>query len=277
MKKLLKFIIIIVAIIFVILVTFYILNNRTRYKLTGVIVKVEENGLIVKDNKKGGYTDTWRVSFSKEGDIGFKQGQEVKVYYKDKIIDETGLHDIEKIEIIKEDSGVELSDKLLSHYYSSIDNISFSVEEFSKNGLLLLIVDTNDIPFEYTNEYKITKKTKNENYTGTGVYTTETNNSTSSFTGKGLEYEYIELDKISDIKQEDTVEELNYNIRKNDSSETIAAIGKRIDWSNYYGQLDEGEYYFTLKGDSTRFNNISISFKINGDGILSYEDPKADW
>lgn len=277
MRKLLKFLIIIVAIIFIILLAFYILNNRKTFTLTGTVVKVNEKDMIVLSKTLLESDRSWKVSFSDEGDIGFKQGQEVKVYYTDTILDEDGLQNVKKIEIIKDDSGVELSDELLSHYNNSMDKISFNVEEFTKNGMLLLITDTNDIPFVYTNEYKITKKTKNENYTGTGIYTPATNNSTSSFTGTGIEYDYIELDKISDIKIEDTIEELHYNIRKNDGSETIPAIGKKIDWSQFYGKLDEGEYYFTLKVDSTRFNNISISFKISEEGILSYEDPEIDW
>ena len=241
-----------------------------------VVVKVNDNSLIVHEPGKS----EWRVSFSEEGDIGFKQGQEVKIYYTDEMINSiypAPLYDVEKIEIIKEESDIPLSDDLLSHWYSSVDNVSVIVNEFTRAGITFMITDTNDIPFKYTNEYRIDKKVKNPNYTGKGTYTEATETSTSSFTGKGFEYLWEELNRSSEVSRDDTVEVLSYNLPNKTEDKPLTITGRRIDWSKFYGELDEGEYSFELKVDSSKLSCIYIFFKVNENGEITYEKPKIEY
>lgn len=271
MKKKL-FVIFLIVILILVALIFLRINNSVR-KMSGAIIKVEEKDLIVLSEDEG----VFKISFSKDGNIGFKQGQEVKVYYTDKIIDSiwpAPIRNVKKIEIIKEKSDIELSKETLSFWYSSIDKVFMEVNEFTKSGIILKITDTNEIPFEYSNEYIIQKKVKNENYTGTGYVIGEsTATSTAGFTGTGSEYNWIELNRKSETSMEDTIEILSSSQESGSSYIT----GRKIDWSKFYGELEEGEYIFKLLTNSTRFNCISISFSVNENGEVSYEEPEIQF
>lgn len=166
-----KLIIIILAVVLIISLLYLKMNGPVT-KMTGVVIKVEDKEIIVFDITKGlnrlSYSDTYHVDFSKEGNIGFKQGQEVEIYYSDKIIDETGLHDIEKIKITKEKSNVEIPKKVLRHYYSSFNNVDVRIAELTSSGMCVIITDTNELKYDYSHDYRISKNVKNENYTGVG-------------------------------------------------------------------------------------------------------------
>lgn len=272
MKK--KLIVILGVIILIIVALIFLRINNSVSRISGVIIKVEEKDLIVLGKED---EDVWRISFSKDGNIGFKKGQEVKIYYTDKIIDSiwpAPIRNVKKIKITKEESDIKLSNDLLNFWYSSIDNVSFEVNEFTRSGIILKITDTNEIPFEYSNEYIIQKKVKNENYTGTGYVIGEsTATSTSGFTGTGSEYNWIELNRKSEVSMEDTIEILSYSQEIGDYYIT----GRKVNWSKFYGELDEGEYIFKLLSNSTKFNCISISFSVNENGEVSYKEPEIQF
>ena len=80
--------------------------------------------------------------------------------------------------------------------YASNGNITISINDFTKSSISFNIEDTNELSYTYTNNYKIYKKVKNENYTGIGDKIGEdTENSTAGFTGTGTEYIWEEVEK----------------------------------------------------------------------------------
>ena len=169
-----------------------------------LVVKVNEKSLDVMgiENENNIESDLISVSFGQEGDIGFKQGQEILIYF-DGIIAESfpaQINNVGKIEIVKEKSDNEIPEDVLRLYYNSEDNVTVSIDDFTKENLLLTIEDKNENAYNYENiEYDIYKKVKNPNYTGVGQKLGEdTENSTSGYTGTGVEYEWIKLEKNSD-------------------------------------------------------------------------------
>ena len=96
-------------------------------------------------------------------------------------------------------------------------------------GISLTITDTNEIPYNYAHSYRINKKVKNKNYTGIGEKIGEdTENSTSSYTGTGLEYIWEEVNKISNIQSEETEETLIYNLPNMTEDEHYTVERKKI-------------------------------------------------
>jgi len=43
------------------------------------------------------------------------------------------------------------------------------VNELKSSGITFSIVDKNDLPYNYSNNYKITKEVKNKDYTGVRI------------------------------------------------------------------------------------------------------------
>ena len=72
---------------------------------TAVIVKVNEDSLDVMGIEDS--NDLLTVSFAEEGNIGFKQGQEILIYFNGKIEDRK-IENTGNIEIIKEKSDIEI-------------------------------------------------------------------------------------------------------------------------------------------------------------------------
>ena len=124
-----------------------------------VVVKVNSTYLLAMDENNT--NELYSISFTNEGNIGFKKGQEILVYF-DGIVNATypgGINKVGKIEIIKEESNIEIPENILTYCY------------------------TNEIPYKYNNSYSLYKKVKNENYTGVGEKIgKDTENSTAGFT-----------------------------------------------------------------------------------------------
>jgi hypothetical protein len=139
-------------------------DNPESSSIRAVIVQVNENNLMVMPIGKD--ISLALASFAEEGNIGFKQGQEVLIDY-DGFIDCTypaGISHVSKIEIVKEKSSVTIPDKLLK----SMSLVNVSVEEMTKTRLTITIMDKNEKPYQYPDHYKIRKKVKNKDYTGKG-------------------------------------------------------------------------------------------------------------
>lgn len=135
---------------------------------TGVVVKVDERGLLVMETKN--ITDLFSVGFTNEGNIGFKQGQEILIYF-DGMVMETypaQLGKVEKIEIIKEKSDTQIPESILRYCYSSKNKVSVKVSELTSKGISFTITDTNNLKYNYSTSYTINRKVKNKNYTGVG-------------------------------------------------------------------------------------------------------------
>ena len=175
---------------------------------------------------------------------------------------------VEKIEIVNEESNVVIPDDVLRYCYSSKNNVQVSIEDFTKTGLSITIKDTNEYKYDYSkNEYKINKKNKEaENITvDTNQIIPATENSTSSYNPGETTSLWEEAPKISD---EDTI------VTSNQIDDNT--VEKICDWTNTYEDLGEGEYEFVLSVGDLGFSNIKISFNINSNGQLSYDRPTLE-
>ena len=206
-------------------------STNMSYTKKAIIIKVNKNSLDVMDNEIG--TDLYSVSFSDEGNIGFKQGQEILIYF-DGLIAETfpsKITNVGKIEILKEKTNVEIPDDVLRFYYNSYNNVSVLISDFTPTGISLTITDTNELNYEYSNKYLINKKNKEtENVTvDTNKIIPPTENSTSAYIPNNIQVLWEEAPKISNILSEDTG---IFSSEKN-------ILKKVYDWSNLYGVLEE--------------------------------------
>lgn len=157
-------------------------NENMKAKMNAVVVKVNENSMVVIEAKKP--NELLIVGFSDEGDIGYKQGQEILIYYDGMVLTSYPgqIYNIGKIEIKKEKSDIEIPDKAFRYCYSSRDNVRVEISELTRNSIILNITDTNEFKFVYADNYKISKEVKNPNYTGVGYKIGEdTSNSTAPY------------------------------------------------------------------------------------------------
>ena len=158
-------------------------ENNISAQIKAVVVKANENSLLVMGI--GETSSLYSVGFTSEGNIRFKQGQEILIHFNGTIMQTypAQLGDVRKIEIIKEKSDVEIPQNILRYCYSSRNNVTVTVNELTNKGISYTIKDTNELPYNYPNTYQIYKKVKNENYTGVGqVIGENTKNSTAGFT-----------------------------------------------------------------------------------------------
>lgn len=135
------------------------LTNGSYAVLNAVVVKANEKYLQVMElNENKSLVD---VSFSsKDGNSAFKQGQEIDIYY-DGVMVRTYpgyISHVDKIEILKQKSEVEIPEGILRFCYSSRNNVAVSIEEFTSKGISFRITDTNELPYDYSLEYTIYKR-----------------------------------------------------------------------------------------------------------------------
>lgn len=158
-------------------------NDNMKAQMKVVVVKVSKNHLLVMETEDT--ASLYSIGITDEENIEFKQGQELLIYF-DGMVMETypaQLGNIGKIEIIKEKSDIEIPENILKYCYSSKENVTVSVNGLTKSSISFIIKDTNELPYEYSNNYIIYKKVKNENYTGIGYQIGEnTGNTTAGYT-----------------------------------------------------------------------------------------------
>ena len=148
-----------------------------------VVVKVNERYLDIMGFD--GENDLYSVGYADEGNIGFKKGQEILIYFSGMVADSFPgqIGKPGKIEIVKETSDTKIPDNVLRFYYSYRDKVSVSVSELSNSGITLIITDENELPYNYAHSYRLFKKVKNKDYTGIGYKIGEdTENSVSGYT-----------------------------------------------------------------------------------------------
>ena len=160
----------------------------------------------------------------------FKQGQEILIYFDGMILTTYPgqLSNVGKIEIVKEKSDVKIPEEVFRTFYSSSNNVKVSVSKLTSTGISLVIADTNQYPYNYSNTYTIYKKNKQaENLTLQPIKTeSATSNSVPPYMGTG-QVLWEEAKKISNEYVPYTVKEWNNGNE----------IGKICDWTNIYGEL----------------------------------------
>ena len=104
----------------------------------------------------------------KKETLGFKEGQEVLIYFDGTILESfpAQLSNVKNVEIIKEKSDIDIPEKILRFYNNSKNNVNITVNELTNDSITLSIVDKNDLSYNYSDNYKITREIKNEEYTG---------------------------------------------------------------------------------------------------------------
>lgn len=180
-----------------------------------VILAVDkENGTLTTmnvDKKDEANTISYSVPFSDEGDIGFKPGQEIKIYHIGFVPRNSSNfgNTVKKIEILKQNSSGKVSEASLRAFNYSIDNVYVEISSLTKNGITYRIVDNNWLPYDYSNglAYKLLKKTK-----------CDENN------------EYYKENKIADVKYSDTI------IKSKDIDNVFE---RSYDWTKLYGSLEK--------------------------------------
>lgn len=205
------------------------IENRNKVAIKeAVVVKVNEDSIGVMG--KESENDLYTVNYSSEGNIGFKQGQEVLIYFNG-IIDNTSkkIENVGKIAIIKENSDIQITERALRTFSSSFDNVEIKVNELKNTGISFTIKDTNELPYSYADTYEIFKK---------NVKTTpeEERENYSSTSAANISWE--EVQKVSDVASETT------GIFESVNEDTIK---KEYDWSNLYGQLGERRISISIK------------------------------
>lgn len=185
--------------------------NGSESVIDAVVVKADERTLAVMDiqDKSLAY-----VSYAKEGNIGFKQGQEVAIYF-DGMIQESYpavISGVNKIEITKEKSDVQISENALRWFCNSKDKLSVKIEELTKNGISFIITDSNEVPcqYDYTSNFRMRKKVDGEN---------------------ADKFENIQKISNKSIKLENYIED------SEDAKQTI--IKNSCNWIEVYGELKE--------------------------------------
>lgn len=241
------------------------IDNESTFK--AIVVKVYENSLGVMDiqNTK----ELYSVSFANDGNIGFKQGQEVLIYFDGMIAQSypAQIHNVNKIEIIKEKSDIAIPDDVLQYYYNSTKNVTISLTELTKTRVSLTINDKNENPYNYDNIYCINKKNKKAGNNNIDLNQTSKAliNATPSYVGESLEAIWEEAPRISNISSEKTLV-----FEDNPNKNTFV---KTFDWSSIYGELESGEYEFVLSAKNFMISNIRFNFEIKENGEIFYYKP----
>lgn len=211
---------------------------------TAVVVKVNEKSLSAMGID--GVNSLFSVGFTEEGNIGFKQGQEILIYFDGSVAESypAQINNPGKIEIIKEKSDTTIPDDVLRFYYSSRDNVNVNVSELTNKGISLTITDTNDLPYDYSNDkYVLYERVKNEDYTGVGYKIGEdTEHSTSGYTGTGSEYIWQEVEKVSDSAYTDILSKDTGDVTTS-TSENGQIVNVQYNWTKLYGELNERTIY----------------------------------
>ena len=183
---------IIIAVIIIILILLVLISILLKLKKDGplynskttievIVVKTDENSLLAM----GLDSSLYSIGTKDYSNLELKKGQKLLIYFDGIVLESYPAHlsNITKIEIIEEESNVEIPENILRYCYSSIDNVNVTINELKTSGITLTITDTNEIPYKYAHSYKINKEVKNENYTGIGqIIGEDTENSTSGFT-----------------------------------------------------------------------------------------------
>jgi len=146
-------------------------ENNYKAELKAVVVKVNEKSMLVMETEKA--NELISVGFTDEGNIGFKQSQEIVIYFDGMIMESypAQIGNVQKIEIVREKSNIEISDNILRYCYNSKENTENSIAGFTGTGTEYIweeVEKISNIESKNTVEdlvYDLQNKTENEHYT----------------------------------------------------------------------------------------------------------------
>lgn len=224
--------------------------------INAIIVNVNDNslGVVRKDN----LNEIMIITIPEEDKNEYKENEEILIYFDGTILETypAQVNNVSKIEIVNENSNTTIPANVLRYFNSSKDNLEVTVDNISNSEIIINIKDTNEIKYEFSNEYSILKKNEDTSQEEPEISISETSNSTSSSEGSGVPI-WEEVSKISDIGSRDTVK-----------SDDVYEQTKRMtfNFEELYGVLKEGKYEFVLS--STDTVTIIIYFEVKEDGTV---------
>ena len=243
------------------------LENRNMVALKkAIIAGVNQDSLYVVDSENQNLL--YQVAFAKEGNIGFKVGQEVAIYFngKESFTNKNGIMGFEnvgKIEITNSNTNYLIPEDILKKFYTTFDNVDVNVENITNKGITFTITDKNNVKYNLKNNCalfrNIANKPSNEPIIGED----------GSMTIPGYEGDkWQELAEISDdIENTANIQNIDENTNR-----------YTYNWSNIYGNLKSGEYRFVLGDIKVESNylvirnnieNISVEFELDNNGKIS--------
>ncbi|MCI8396485.1 MAG: hypothetical protein HFJ52_02035 [Clostridia bacterium] len=239
MKKKIFVITWLIIIIWIISLIIFIMinhNNKSNVKIVdtkkGIVIDANKNSLTIYTyDRNSGTTEV--IPYAKEGNIGFKRGQEVEAYYTMEKIGRIPTQTVSKIKIKKQKSKIKIPDSELRKLYYKKQNVSVTVENLTPTGIKYNIIDKNDLPYKYGNglTYKIFKRTK-----------------ISENEERYKELTHVDMSWIETIKSSTNIDKHTFE--------------RIYDWTKYYGALEEGEYKLDI---FTKYL-IKIEFKVEESG-----------
>ena len=224
-----------------------------------IIAGVNKDSLFVVDSENDEFL--YEVSFTNEGNIGFKQGQEILIYFNGKNSGFTGanginqINTVSKIEITGNENKSVVTNDILKKLYTTFDNVKANIDNITNTEITMTITDSNDIKYEFANTYTLSKNIAKK---PEAPIITEEGMSMPGYTGDKWE----ELEKISNqnLKNECIVETIDSNTSK-----------RTYNWTDIYGSLPSGEYRLLLE-DENNLDKLSIKFTVDEKGKISEYD-----
>lgn len=257
-----------------------IISYEGTFKTKGAVVRPEKDSLtIMPISLNEEYRNEEFFYYETENNLNLKQKQEVLVtFHYRKSENEINRHEavVDNVEILKEESSVEIPRDIFVKAYSSKDNISISINKEKSNNkqIQLKITDKNELKYDYSKmKYSIQKY--NPPPTKTEVIYTEDG-------GMALPaYDpWPEVNKIKDLSTES-----NYVLNED------GQVDISINWAEVYGELGEGEYKFSLSTVLDPRTSIldehiidypydgviiTITFNIDSNGDIIFNDNNID-
>lgn len=286
------FVIVLLVIILVIVLVFFIINPSSNvsedityapdsltvnyegsFKSKGVIVRPEDDYFILMPiviNKE--YSNDIRYSYDNRNSI-LKKGQEVEIVFHYLKSNNSYVAIVDNVEILKNQSDIDIPYSFLVNSYSSKSNVDFSLdtENCDRKGLCFTITDKNELKYDYsTMEYTLCKYTPPPEKTE--IIHTENGGAVAG---------YDPWSKLRKINNLSTTSEYFLDGK--------GSLNISIDWSEIYGNLSEGEYkfYFWTVPSKEKDNLpillvsyryagvvVAIHFKINANGIIELGEAK---
>lgn len=248
------------------------------FQAKGVVVRPEKETLtIMPIEASNEYRAEEFFYYEAENHFNLKQKQEVLItFHYRQNENEPNRHEavINNIEILKDESSIQIPSDIYVKAYSSKDNVSISINEEKSNykKIQFTITDKNDLKYNYATMKYVLKK---YNPPPTKTEVTYTEDGGMSLPGYDP---WPEMSKIMDSSNE-----FNYTIDENGN------VYVNIDWSEVYGELKEGQYIFSLSTVGERrvsilntniidypYDNviINIQFNISSNGEFSVTNTK---